>query len=148
MSSKNTLGQLESFRISRVSVQFSRKFYWCYLTFPESDKSSLHRIFESEIFRLPLSKKNSLTWGAVMRKIKLYKIPNRYFTENSCWVPLNKSITMSPRCPPVTLKYATESVTYRLMKYPCVEKSNRLSLPSQKSAPCFHQLFRAWDQLP
>ena len=57
------LGELSPFEITRASVLFFENFR-CNLTFYERENfsdSSLHGILESENFRFPFSKKNSVT---------------------------------------------------------------------------------------
>ena len=71
----SSLGNFSLFEITRSSVFFLENFK-CILTFYESKNfsdSSLHHILESENFRFPFSKKNSVTWVVKYEKLNFRK---------------------------------------------------------------------------
>ena len=73
------LGELKSFRMG-LQYYFPENFR-CNLTVYESGNfsdSSLHHILESENFRFPFSKKNSVTWVVKSEKLNFRKSKGIY----------------------------------------------------------------------
>ena len=80
LSVRSSQGNLSLFEITRASVFFSENFRRN-LTFYESKNfsdSSLHHILESENFRFPFSKKNSVTWVVKYEKLNFRKSQGIY----------------------------------------------------------------------
>ena len=84
------LGEFQSFRNYKVFSIFFLENFKCILTFYESKNfsdSSLHHILESENFRFPFSKKNSVTWVVKYEKLNFRKSKGIYEIsfENCTW---------------------------------------------------------------
>ena len=70
------LGELKSSKLQELQYYFPENFR-SNLSFYESENfsdNSLHHNLESENFRFPFSKKNSVTWAVKYEKIKLRKL--------------------------------------------------------------------------